>query len=433
MSVPSPEEVVSSKALPKEADVVIVGGGIVGVTSALFLTEAGLKVVLCEKGQIAGEQSSRNWGWVRTMGRDAAEIPLAMRAVELWKKLSETKGMETGYRQSGILHVIDGLDDERESEATLASARAAGLPLEPLTSRQSDARLGPGARGGFASLWSPLDGYAEPSLAAPMIARYALSLGACLLTRTAVTGFETRNGVVCGVHTERGEIACGRLLLAGGIWTARMLRSQGLDLPLLKVIATAARVEGVAGVPDFPVGGPHFAFRKRMDGGYTLARRHGSRAPLTPASFRHALRFLPSYLKNRKEINLSLGRDFFAEASLARSLREDPARALSEHRALDPPADATQIAKAQRSAAASFPAFASARVTHRWAGVIDATPDAIPVIGPIEPVGGLFVACGFTGHGFGLGPGAARLVCDLLMGGEPCADPGVFSARRFFG
>ena len=96
-----------SNALPARADVVVVGGGIVGVSAALHLAKKGVSVTLCEKGRIAGEQSSRNWGWCRTMGRDLAELPLAIESLRLWAGMDAQVGGETGFRNSGIVYLCE--------------------------------------------------------------------------------------------------------------------------------------------------------------------------------------------------------------------------------------------------------------------------------------------------------------------------------------
>src|SRR5690349_21109240 len=109
-----PDLVQAERALPKHADVVIVGGGIVGTSTALFLAERGVSVALCEKGLIGAEQSARNWGWVRQMGRDPAEVPLAVESLALWRGLNERVGAETGFRQTGITYLCE---TQKESAA----------------------------------------------------------------------------------------------------------------------------------------------------------------------------------------------------------------------------------------------------------------------------------------------------------------------------
>src|SRR3954452_21796860 len=99
---PPLEIVPSDTTIPTATHVVVIGGGIIGVCTAFFLARKGVPVVLCEKGQIAGEQSSRNWGWCRKMGRDPRELPLAMEALRLWAEMNSLVGAETGFRRSGI-------------------------------------------------------------------------------------------------------------------------------------------------------------------------------------------------------------------------------------------------------------------------------------------------------------------------------------------
>ncbi len=98
---PQVDVVIPDPDMPAEADVVIIGGGIIGTSAALFLAKRGVKVVLCEKGHIAGEQSSRNWGWVRKARRDPREIPLIVESLRQWERMNETIGDETGFRTTG--------------------------------------------------------------------------------------------------------------------------------------------------------------------------------------------------------------------------------------------------------------------------------------------------------------------------------------------
>jgi glycine/D-amino acid oxidase-like deaminating enzyme len=101
----------SEAEFPTRADVVVVGGGIIGVSAALHLAKKGVSVTLCEKGRIAGEQSSRNWGWCRTMGRDSAEIPLSIESLRMWAAMNQEVGAETGFRSSGIIYLCESRKD----------------------------------------------------------------------------------------------------------------------------------------------------------------------------------------------------------------------------------------------------------------------------------------------------------------------------------
>src|SRR6202795_1394685 len=120
---PRVDPVASDEAFPARADVVIIGGGIIGTSTALFLAQKGVSTVLCEKGHIAGEQSSRNWGWVRKQGRDPREIPLIIESLRQWEGLNATIGAETGFRTAGILYLCETDQDVADREAWLEHAR----------------------------------------------------------------------------------------------------------------------------------------------------------------------------------------------------------------------------------------------------------------------------------------------------------------------
>src|ERR1700675_1929968 len=111
---PPVETVADDTTLPDEVDVVVVGGGIIGVSTALYLSEKGLRVALCEKGHIAGEQSSRNWGWVRVTHRDMREFELAIESLKLWRTLDKQLDIQTGFNQCGILYM--SADDAKMAE-----------------------------------------------------------------------------------------------------------------------------------------------------------------------------------------------------------------------------------------------------------------------------------------------------------------------------
>jgi len=120
---PRVDPVAPSATFPDRTSVVVIGGGIAGVSTALFLAEKGIPVVLCEKGRIAGEQSSRNWGWTRVMGRDPKEIPLGMESLKLWRRMNEITGAETGFNQCGIVYLCDTAREVADYEAWLEHAR----------------------------------------------------------------------------------------------------------------------------------------------------------------------------------------------------------------------------------------------------------------------------------------------------------------------
>src|ERR1700760_2969991 len=120
---PRADPVRSDEVLPTRADVVIIGGGIIGTSTALFLAQKGVRAVLCEKGHIAGEQSSRNWGWCRKMVRDPRELPLIIESLRLWERMNETVEAETGFCTAGIMYLCETADDLARLETWLEHAR----------------------------------------------------------------------------------------------------------------------------------------------------------------------------------------------------------------------------------------------------------------------------------------------------------------------
>src|SRR5690349_5302625 len=205
---PTPDPVTSDTTLPAKADVVVIGGGIIGTSTALELAERGISVVLCEKGKIAAEQSSRNWGWVRKMGRDPRELPLIIESIRLFENLNARTGSETGFRKSGILYTCEDEADVARNASWLEHARPYQLDTRMLSADETAALL-PGMKKRFAgALYTASDGRAEPQKAAPAIARAAQAKGAVVMENCAVRGIERSGGRVSGVITELGRIDC---------------------------------------------------------------------------------------------------------------------------------------------------------------------------------------------------------------------------------
>ncbi|MBW4090387.1 MAG: FAD-binding oxidoreductase [Proteobacteria bacterium] len=430
---PAIDPVASDPVLPARADVVVVGGGIIGVSTALFLSEKGISVTLCEKGVIGGEQSSRNWGWCRQMGRDPAEIPLSVASLRLWEGMNQRVAAETGYRRTGIVYVCETDRAVADYAAWIEQARPYQVDSRMLGAAET-ARLLPGAATPWkGAIHTPSDGRAEPQKAAPAIAEAARRAGATVLTGCAVRGFETTGGRVSAAVTERGRIDCASVVLAGGAWSRLFCGNQGIAFPQLKVLGSVLRTKPLDGPPEVAVGGSDFAFRKRLDGGYTIARRGATEAPIVPDSFRLLRDFLPQLWSERRELRLRLNRRFVDEWRLPRRWSLDQETPFEQVRILDPEPSQAMLAEARRNVIRAFPAFAGMEVAQSWGGLIDVTPDAVPVIAPVAGVPGFFLASGFSGHGFGIGPGAGRLMADLVAGDPPIVDPAPFRLDRFAG
>ncbi|MBN8926515.1 MAG: D-amino-acid oxidase [Rhodospirillales bacterium 69-11] len=429
---PRVDPVPSDQAAPDRTGVVVIGGGIIGTSTAFFLARAGVPVVLCEKGTIAGEQSSRNWGWCRKMGRDPAEIPLSIEAMRLWGEMNEMVGAETGFRRCGIVYLCKTPKDLAKREAWLEQAgRPHQLDSRMLTRAEIGERL-PGLTGDWlGALYTQSDGRAEPQRAAPAIARGAQAHGATVLTNCAVRGIETTGGRISGVVTEKGRIACDGVVLAGGIWSRLFAGSFGVTLPQLKVMSSVMRTEKLEGGPEVSCSGQGFGIRKRLDGGYNVANWSDNVVDIVPDSFRFFADFLPALRQTHDSLSLRFGSAFFREARTPRRWALDAPSPFEQVRTYDPPPYQPILDKAREAVTAAFPAFREMKVAESWGGVIDVTPDAVPVISGVDAVPGFFIATGFSGHGFGIGPGAGRLMAQLVMGETPVVDPTPFRFGRY--
>jgi glycine/D-amino acid oxidase-like deaminating enzyme len=412
--------VASSPEFPKRADVVVIGAGIIGISTALALQARGLQVVVVEKGEVAAEQSSRNWGWCRQMGRDPREIPLIKVSMDLWRGLNNRIEAETGFRTCGVLYLS-------ETEAELAQnvgwyekyARAHGLLSRVLTAAEAKA-LAPGStvawRGG---LYTEDDGRAEPFIAVAAMADYFKRQGGTVLTRCAARGFETSAGRVSAVVTERGY------------WSERFLANLNIRFPQSGVISSVMRTSVIDLGHERTFAGGRFAARKRLDGGYTVAHNLYSVADLTPNHLRYMTDFLPILKMDLKAVKLRFGRRFVEEWQMPRHWQLDQVSPFEQVRILDPAPYGHLLDAAVDALQAAYPAFSAMRVEETWAGMIDVTPDAVPVIDKIDQVPGLYLASGFSGHGFGLGPGAGQLMADIVTGAPTCVDPMPFRFSRF--
>jgi glycine/D-amino acid oxidase-like deaminating enzyme len=428
---PRVEPVRSDEALPARADVVIVGGGIIGTSTAMFLAEKGVSVALCEKGHIAGEQSSRNWGWCRKMGRDPRELPLIIESLRLWQGMNERVEAETGFRRPGIMYLAENAAELGQLESWLDHARQYQLDTRLLT-RTEAVELMPGLTGDWAGgLFTASDGKAEPQRAAPAIAEAARRKGAAIVTRCAVRGIETSGGRVSGVVTEKGRIACASVVLAGGAWSRLFCGNLGIELPQLKVLASVMRTEPLSGGPEISASGGLFGIRKRMDGGYTVATLGVRTIDLVPDNLRLFLPYLPAVRLHWKKLRFRVGRRWVEEWRMPRRWGLDEATPFEAVRVLDPEPDPYVLDRAQRAVGQAFPLFRNVAVAERWGGMIDVMPDAIPVISAVDSVPGFFIATGFSGHGFGIGPGAGRLVADMVAGDPTLVDPSPFRLTRF--
>lgn len=416
--------------LPSATTVVVIGGGIVGLTAALTLAERGIPVVVIEKGRIAGEQSSRNLGWIRKMGRERKDLPLALAAETLWQGMAERVGADVGYRQDGILYAARTQAEMVGHQRWLESIADFGLDSRLVTPTEMNV-LAPGSTGGWAGgIYTASDGRAEPTLASSAIARQAIAKGAVVVEQCAVRTLLLVGGRVQGVMTERGEVRCDQVILAAGLWSRRFLGNLGVSLPTLPLVASVLRTAPMEGPTDIAVGAPDFSFRRNLDGGYIITQRGAFLAPIVPDSIRLGHRYLSMLRAQWKHVRIRMGRDFVREMSLARRWTATATSPFEQMRTMNPPVDQGLNEEALRNLTKAWPMFENARIDLAWAGMIDVTPDSLPVISPVEELDGLTLATGFSGHGFGTSPAAAQLAVDIALGDTPIVDPSPYRLKR---
>lgn len=365
------------------------------------------------------------------MMREKVDVPLALMSDQLWSEMPQRTGADVGYRQAGIMYVARTEAEMAAHERWIGSVDGLSLDSRLLSAAEID-RLAPGSKGGWAGgIYTASDGRAEPTLASSAIASAAIAKGAVIVEHCAVRTLSMTAGRVSGVVTERGEIRCEKVLLAGGLWSRRFLGNLGVALPTLPLVASVFRTAPMDGPTEIAVGGPDFSFRKRLDGGYTITQRGALFAPLMLDHLLIGHKYLPTLIAQWKNVRISAGRDFIRDLSLGRRWEASERSPFESARIMDPPVNPALNAEAQRNLEAAWPVFKSAVVRQSWAGMIDVTPDSLPVISPIDKIPGLTLASGFSGHGFGTSPAAGQLAADLVTGSKPVLDPSPYRLDRF--
>ncbi|QDC01889.1 FAD-binding oxidoreductase [Mesorhizobium sp. 8] len=418
---------------PKASEVVVVGGGVIGVTTALFLAQRGIPVTLLEKGRVAAEQSSRNWGWVRKQGRDEGELPVAIEAGRLWRQLAEECGEDIGLVETGVTYLAETDKELAGFDDFMRLAAAHDLDTRLLDGSET-AKLIPGMARKFAgAMTTPSDMRAEPWLAVPALARLAARKGATIVENCAVRTLDIAAGKVRGVWTEAGFIEASTVLVAAGAWSSLFLRKHGVSIPQLSVRSTVAATEAMPEVHPGAAADDHIAFRRRRDGGYTLAAGGGSQLYVGPDAFRHVVKYLPALRANPFGVRYSpAAPSGFPDGwTTPRDWTAETQTPFERMRVLNPAPERSKLQAVEKNFGALFPQLGKVRLEASWAGMIDAMPDVVPVVDRVEALPGLFVATGMSGHGFGIGPGFGRVVADLIQGNAVGHDMSRFRLSRF--
>ena len=420
----------SSPSLPSEADVVVIGGGVVGIFTAFYLVRRGLRVAVVEKGRVAAEQSSRNWGWCRQQNRDARELPMATKSLALWDALASEIGIDVGFRRCGLLYLSQDEGEIAGWAKWRDFARTVGVTTHVLSAEEATERGHATGRTWKGGVFSPTDGTADPSVAVPRVAAAITTLGGTVHQNCAARGLELSGGRVSGVVTEAGTIRTKTVVMAGGAWASSFCHQLGIRFPQASVRSSILAVSpGAEGIPE-ALHTAEVSLTRRLDGGYTLAISGRARVDPSPQQIRFGREFVPMFARRWRSLapggtqGWRLGHETLKKWAL------DAVTPMERTRILDPNPDGRQIRLTFERAGKLLPDLARCEITGSWAGYIDSTPDGVPAIGELEDVPGFILAAGFSGHGFGIGPGAGHLIADLITGSDPIVDPAPYAPER---
>jgi glycine/D-amino acid oxidase-like deaminating enzyme len=318
-------------------------------------------------------------------------------------------------------------------EAWMHQAQAMGLEVQMQSTAQVYAHIPDATPQWLGGLFTPSDARAEPWAAVPLLAEGAVARGAVLVENCAVRRLDVQGGQVAGVYTEQGRIACDQVVVAGGAWSSLFLAAEGVHIPQLSVLASVAQTVPLPEVFAGNAADDRFAFRRRQDGGYTLAPGARHDFFLGPDAFRHFGAFLPVLKKDYRstKFRAAAPKDYPDAWRTPRRWEGDAVSPFERLRVLDPKPNRGALSEVQDSFAQAFPHIGRPALQRVWAGMIDTIPDVVPVVDRVAAIPGLVIATGMCGHGFGIGPGMGRVVADLVAGRPVGHDLHRFRLARF--
>ncbi len=418
--------------LPESVDVAIIGGGLMGCACAYYLSKAGARVLLIDKSIIAGQQSSRAWGFVRQQSRDEAEVPLMQASIGLWRSLEHDLQTDLGWRNDGCLFVA-GNEVEREGYASwLSVARSFSVDTVMLSPREVQKKLPGYAMPQLGGLYTASDGQAEPTRVARAFAMRARELGAQIIEQCGAKGIDVAAGQVVGVETERGYVKAKTVVCAAGASTFRLLKMLGISLPQQLVRGTVARTNAgptLSGISTIANG---VGFRQRLDGSFNVADDAHVDVDMTLGHLRALHWYAPSLWAHRKSFRFNLNGACLSDLHQRMPWSEASRLGAGIHQRnplLQP--NEKGLGSAMRALKAAFPDQVNTQIVDRWAGGIDVLPDGIPVIDAHTSPRGLAVATGFCGHGFAMGPIVGKILADWIDSGNPGLDMRQLRLSRF--
>lgn len=420
------------KAFPDHVDVAVIGGGIIGCSTAYYLAKRGMDVAVFEKSYgVAQEQSGRNWGFVRQLGRDPEELPLMTRSIGLWKGLEKELKADLGWQQAGILGMTDDESAMPAYEEWRDASKPYGVKTKVLTGKGVSDLLPGMTREWKGGIYVANDGNADPEKVTQAFADAIRRKKGRVITNCKVLGVETKAGAVCGVSTDQGFVTANTVVVAAGAWTSRVLGWLNLDLPQMRIRGTVGRTMPTSRVSEIGAWSPNLGFVQRKDGCFTLSGLDISDFDVSLDALEYAKYFLPSYQKYRHMFDLHFGHPFFLDL-LGRipgsAAMRDPLR---QARISEPMPSKRKLMRNMKNLRELFDITHDIELKKAWAGHIEMTPDMLPVIDGGAGVDGLIVVTGLSGHGFGIGPGVGNVVAEMAAGDTPSVDLRAFRLSRF--
>jgi sarcosine oxidase subunit beta len=369
-------------AVPTRADVVVVGGGVIGTSVAFHLAEAGADVCLVERDQLAGGSTSRAAGGFRAQFSDPLNIAIGLRSIEAFERFAVRPGSEIDLHQVGYLFLLDRAEDVEAFETSVALQNELGVPSR-FVDLDEVRELCPiaGLDGVLAATFCPLDGHASPEAVVQGYASGARARGASVMTGCAVTGIALDGSIVRGVETTLGSIETPTVVCAAGVWSPKLAHAVGLELPVEPYLREVGFTGPTAGLPD--------------------------QIPLT-------VDFTSGFYFHREGPGLLFG---MAD-------REQPA-------GLDAPTDPAWLESVMAVAERRLPSLLDMGIAGGWKGYYEVSPDHNALVGEWDAAERFLYATGFSGHGFLQGPAVGEIVRDLVLGQDPFVDVSPLSVERF--
>ncbi|MFG3558436.1 NAD(P)/FAD-dependent oxidoreductase [Micromonospora sp. NPDC047557] len=369
--------------VPSSAEVVVIGGGIIGVSTAYHLAAAGVRdVVLLDAGALGGGSTGKAAGGIRTQFSDEINIALAVRSMELLKSFPQRFGQQIDLHQAGYLFLLDSPDSVAAFDQSVRLQNDLGIPNRMITPAEAR-RLSPHivTDGLLAAAYSPEDGYCTPESVVLGFATAARRHHAQLIPYCPATAIETAGGQIAAVRTPAGTIRTGAVICAAGAWSAQVGDWAGVTLPVAPLRRQVVYTEPMGGgrprVPFTIDFGTTFYYR---DEGQGLLMGFSDPDEMTGFEQTPTDRWLPA-----------MGRAM------------------------------------QRRA----PALTGVGIAGGWAGLYEVTPDHNGLIGEAGGISRFLYAGGFSGHGFMMGPAVGEVLRDLYLGVTPFTDVTGFHASRF--